>query len=129
MDGDNFRSVQHTAIPVQPNEKKAGLQGILTLLSPSSLLFSRQEKLEDIASLSIAQAKNWVKDIVGIDEEDAQILFEGKMDGAALVKVDSAIELKELFGIAPASAKKLFSAIQQLKEEPGTFRNVSLFFV
>ena len=65
-----------------------------------------------------------MKDIVGLDEEDAQILFAGKMDGPALMNADSAMKLKELYGIAPASADKLCSAIQQLKQESGTFPTV-----
>lgn len=121
------RERQDTAGPGQPKEKKARWQGSLTIL-PDSLfaLNSHVKKPEDIISFSIAQVKDWVKDIVGLDEKNAMILFDGEMDGPALLNVDSAMKLKDLYGIAPASADKLCSAIQHLKEEPGTIPTVSL---
>lgn len=108
------RGRQDTVVSVQPKEKKARLEGVLTPSSPS---FSR----EDVAEFSKDQVKIWVKDTGGLDEKNAKILFDGELDGPALLSAESAIKLRDLYGVSPAAADKLFNAILRLKDGTGSF--------
>ena len=80
--------------------------------------YSQRITISDIKKMNIDEVYEWIKKDVGIDEEEAIKLKNGKLSGSTLLSA-SREDLKNEFQLLPGAAMDIINRLNEIKNSLG----------